>query len=148
MSGTLSRPDWAAAIKDLARRVGMLERRTTPTHDLDRSFEITFSFAGAITATESPPKRIWKTGWLTVLAVTMTDAGSTDTVIDIEQAGTVVDTVTVPAGVEDYDAALAVRFAANDRLRLLVATAGTGAAEMTCDARFTSSATSVSGPPT
>lgn len=30
MSGTLTRPDWAAAIKDLARRVGILERRTTP----------------------------------------------------------------------------------------------------------------------
>ena len=44
MSGTLTRPDWAAAIKDLARRVGMLERRTTPAQETDRSFEITFSF--------------------------------------------------------------------------------------------------------
>jgi hypothetical protein len=148
VSGTLTRPDWAAAIKDLGRRVRMLERRITPTQDTDRSFEITFSFAGTITATESPPKRLWRPGHLTVLAVTLTDAGSTDTVIDIERNGTVVDTVTIPAGAEDYDAALSIRFAADDRLRLLVTSAGTGAAEMTCDARFTPRATAVSGPPT
>jgi hypothetical protein len=137
MSGTLTRPDWAAAIKDLARRVTNLERRTTPAQNTDRSFEITFSFAGAVTAIASPPKSLWKPGTLTTLAATITDPGSTDTVIDVERLGIVVATVTVPAGAGYYDETLSVRFTANDRLRLLVTTAGTGAAEMTCDARFT-----------
>lgn len=137
MSGSLTRPDWAAAIKDLGRRVGMLERRTTPAQNPDRSFEITFSFAGALTVTASPPKRLWKPGTLTAIAVALTTAGSTATVIDVERWGTVVATVTVPAGAGSHDEALSVRFTANDRLRLLVTTAGTDAAEMTCDARFT-----------
>lgn len=137
MSGSLTRPDWPADIKDLSRRVGILERRVSPAATADTSFEITFSFAGAITAIASPPKRVWKSGNLGLLAVTMTTAGSTDTIIDIERNGTVVATVTVPAGAEDYDGPVSARFAANDRLRLLITTAGAGAAEMTCDARFT-----------
>lgn len=137
MSGTLTRPDWAAALKDLARRVGNLERRTTPAQNTDRSFEITFSFAGALTVAASPPKRLWKPGTLTTLAVALTTAGSTATVIDVERWGFVIATITVPSGADEYDAALSNRFAANDRLRILVTTAGTGAAEMTCDARFT-----------
>jgi hypothetical protein len=138
MSGTITRPDWAAAIADLARRLGNLERRTTPAVLVDGGHEIVFSYAGALTAAVSPPARVWRGGNLTVLAVTLGTAGSTSTVIDVLRNGTVVGTVTVPSSTEIYNGEVSARFIADvDTLALEITSAGTGAAELTAAARFT-----------
>lgn len=139
MSGSLGRPDWGATIADLARRVGILERRTTPATPAVAD-EIIFSFAGSLAVSTSPPTRSRRGGTLGVLAVTFASgtAGSTDTVLLVLRNGTTVATVTVPASTEVYNANVAVAYAADtDTLALAVDTAGTGAADMTAAARFT-----------
>jgi hypothetical protein len=137
MSVSLFTADLRRVLSDIQSRIGILERRITSSASVDTSYEITFSFAGTITAIASPPKRVWKGGDLGVLAVTMDTAGSTATIIDIERNGTVVATVTVPSSTEVYNGEVSARFAPDDILGVSVTTAGTGAADMTCDARFT-----------
>lgn len=139
MSGSLTRPNWAAALADLQRRIGMLERRTspgraagTPTND-----DIIFSYAGTLTETESPPAKLRYGGFLAVLAVALGTAGSSDTDLDVKRNGTTVATVTVPSSSADYSTDIGVRVAAEDRITIEIVTAGTGAANMTAAARFT-----------
>jgi uncharacterized protein YjdB len=137
MSVSLLTGDLRRVLADIQGRLGILERRITSPASVDNSYEITFSFAGTITAVASPPKRVWKGGDLNVLAVTMGTAGSTSTVLTVERNGTVIATVTVPASTETYNGEVSARFAPDDILVVSVTTAGTGAAEMTADARFT-----------
>lgn len=138
MSVSLLTPDWGRSLAGLVRRVSILERRvsTGSGGTVDTSYEITWSFAGTITATEAPPKRVWKGGSLTVLAVTMKTAGSTATVLTVARNGTVVATITVPSGTTTFNGEVSARFAPDDIMTLTVTTAGTGAANMTADARF------------
>ena len=138
MSATLLTPELRRVLGDLALRLGILERRVTgrASSTVD-SFEITFSFAGTITATASPPKRVWHGGNLTVLAVALGTAGSTSTVLTVKRNGSVVATITVPSSATAHDGQVFARFADDDVLVVTVTTAGTGAANMTCDARFT-----------
>lgn len=139
MSVSLFPPDLRRAIADLARRIGILERRiTSAAAAVDNSREIVFSYAGELAAGVSPPARPWRGGNLTVLAVTLGTAGSTGTVIDVLRNGTTVATVTVPSSTEIYNGDVFARFVADvDTLALEVTTAGTGAADMTAAARFT-----------
>jgi hypothetical protein len=139
MSVSLLTPDLRRILGDLGRRVGILERRvTSAAATVDDSHEIIFSYAGVLTETASPPARVWRGGNLTVLAVTLGTAGSTATIIDVLRNGTVVGTVTVPSSTEVYNGEVSARFVADsDTFALEIATAGTGAAEMTAAARFT-----------
>jgi hypothetical protein len=130
-------PDDKRRIADLERRVGILERalRSTGAVPVD---ELVFSYAGALaSATESPPKIIRVSGVLTVLAVAFKTAGSTDTIIEVKRNGTVKNTVTAPASTTQVVVQVAIAFTAGDVVSLNVATAGTGAADMTATARFT-----------
>lgn len=137
MSSTLTRPDWAAAIKDLARRVGMLERRTTPATAVNVVTEISFSYSGTLAASTSPPTRLRQSGTLTTVAITLGTAGSTATTLTVERNGSTIATLTVPSATTIYDADVGVRFDADtDILALAITTAGTGAADMTAAARF------------
>jgi hypothetical protein len=139
MSVSLLTPDLRRILGDLGRRVGILERRvTSAAAAVDDSHEIIFSYAGELAASVSPPARVWRGGNLTVLAVTLGTAGSTDTIIDVLRNGTVVGTVTVPDSVEIFNGEVSARFAADsDTLTVEITTAGTGAADMTAAARFT-----------
>lgn len=139
MSEKLLGPDVRRLFADLARRVGILERRvTTAAAAVDDSHEIIFSYAGTVAAGTSPPARVWRGGNITALAVTLTTAGSTSTVINVLRNGTSVGTVTVPASTTVYNGDVFARFVADvDTLALQVTTAGTGAANMTAAARFT-----------
>ena len=139
MSEKLLSPDVRRMFGDLARRVGILERRvTSPAAAIDDSAEIIFSFAEAIEATTSPPTRVWRGGNLTALAITFETAGSTSTVIDVLRNGTSVGTVTVPSSTTVYNGDVFARFVADvDTLALEITTAGTGAENMTAAARFT-----------
>lgn len=136
---TLLAPDARRILRDLGRRVGILERRVTgAATSVDASREVVFSYAGELAdGTVSPPARVWRGGNLTVLAVSFGTAGSTDTTILVQRNGSTVATVTVPDGVTVYNADVFVRFAADsDLLTLEIDTAGTGAADMTAAARF------------
>lgn len=135
MSGSLGRPDDGARIAALERKVAMLERRTAPASGGD--FEITFSYAGALVSdTESAPKPIRRASTLTVFAVSFKTAGSTATVLEIKSAGTILDTVTIPAGVTAYRVDIMRRFIPEQPVSLRIVTAGTGATDMTANARF------------
>lgn len=139
MSSILTRPDWSTAIADLQRRLAALERRLTPKMPA-MTAELVFSYAGAlVSATESPPKLFVVPANLGLLAVAFTsgEAGSTDTILEVKKNGSVAGTVTVPASTETYTASVAVAFVIGDTISLNVATAGTGAADMTATARFT-----------
>ena len=137
---TLLPPDLRRIFTDLQRRVGILERRTTTTvTGATEADEILFSYAGDLADdTTSPPVRPRLGGILSVLAVTLGTAGSTDTTILVQRNGTTVATVTVPDGVTAHNADIGARFTADsDILTLTVDTAGSGAADMTAAARFT-----------
>jgi hypothetical protein len=139
MSVSLLTPDLRRVLGDLGRRVGILERRvTSAAAAVDDSHEIIFSYAGTLAETVSPPARVWRGGNLTVLAVSLGTAGSTDTIIDVLRNGAAVGTVTVPDSVEIYNGEVSARFVADvDTLTLEITTAGMGAADMTAAARFT-----------
>lgn len=140
MTATLLTPDLRRILADLARRIGLLERRiNSQAATVDESHEIVFSYAGAlVAATTSPPARVWRGGNLTVVAVSLGTAGSTATTLTVKRNGATVDTVTIPTGAVIYNGEVFARFAADsDRLTLTVTTVGTGAANMTAAARFT-----------
>lgn len=139
MSVSLLTPDLRRILGDLARRIGILERRVTATGaSVGVSHELVFSYAGALTAATSPPTRVWRGGNLTVVAVSLGTAGSTSTVIAVKRNGTTVGTVTVPSSTTIYNGEVSARFAADsDKLTLTISSAGTGAADMTAAARFT-----------
>lgn len=139
MPTTLNLPDLRNILKGLDRRIGVLERRTRPaTPVADESSSIIFSLPGAFSVSTSPPIRIWKGGSLKVLAVTLGTAGSTSTVLDVQRNGSTVATVTVPASTTSYNGDVSARFDADsDTLTIAVTTVGTGAADMTAEARFT-----------
>lgn len=132
-------PDDHKRIATLEQRVAVLERalHSTGAAPVD---ELVFSYAGTlVSGTTSPPKIIRASGVLGVLAVAFgpATAGSTDTILDVVRNGTVANTVTVPASTTEYVAQVAVAYSAGDTIALAVATAGTGAADMTATARFT-----------
>jgi hypothetical protein len=139
MTVSLFTPDLRRILDDLARRIGILERRVFAANTGEGSAaEIVFSYAGGLTETVSPPVRVRQGGNLAVLAVSFGTAGSTDTIINVLRNGTVAGTVTVPDGVEIYNGEVPVRFAADsDTLSLEITTAGLGTADMTAAARFT-----------
>ena len=139
MSVSILPPDLRRIFIDLQRRVGILERRvTSPGASVDESYERVFSYAGALTASTSPPIRVWRGGNLTVLAVTFGTAGSTATVLAVKRNGTTVGTVTVPASATAHNGDVSARFQPDsDILTLSITTVGTGVADMSAVARFT-----------
>lgn len=96
-----------------------------------------FSYAGTLTVSESPPALARQRGTIGELAVALGTAGGTSTVIDILVEGVVEATVTVPSSTEVYVPGVAVQVDAGERVSLAITTAGTGAADMTAEARFT-----------
>ncbi len=139
MTRAYTAPDFRAMIADLRRRVDILERRTRATATTDSAWELVFSYAGSLTVSESPPALIPRSAILNVLAVAFKtgSAGSTSTVLAVKKNATTVATVTVPASTETYNADISVSFDADDRLSIAITTVGTGAADMTAEARFT-----------
>jgi hypothetical protein len=141
MSVSLLTPDLRRILAELARRVGILERRISSaaaTISAGTNGEIIFSYAGTLaSSTESPPVKLRYAGFLASLAVALGTDGSTDTTLEVNRNGSVIATVVVPDTVSDYVVVVGVRVNAEDRLSLTVDTAGTGAADMTAAARFT-----------
>ena len=141
MSVSLLNPEVRRMLADLARRIGILERRISSTATAVAggvNGDETFSYDGAlVSATESAPFKVRYSGFLAALAVGLGTAGSSDTTLKVKLNGTVVATVVVPSGSADYVPEIGVRVGAEDRLTILVDTAGTGAAKMTATARFT-----------
>jgi len=141
MSVSLLPPDVRRLFADLTRRVGILERRISPTAAALSSGingDEVFSYAGAlVSATESPPVKLRYSGFLAAFAVALKTAGSSSTTLEVNINGSVVATVVVPSSSSDYVIEIGVRVGAEDRLSLTVATAGTDAADMTAAARFT-----------
>jgi hypothetical protein len=135
----LTIPDFQKDIAKLAGRVAWLERRIrVGAGGADTTRDILFSYAGALTITESPPVRVRRGGRLGGFAVTLGTAGSTSTVLTIKQNGTAIATLTIPAGTAAYDIGLNNPFVANvDTLTVAITTVGLGAADMTAEARFT-----------
>lgn len=130
-------PNDKRRIAALERRVGILEQalRSTGAPDVD---ELVFSYSGPlVSGVESAPKIIRTSCVVGTLAVAFkpTTAGSTATILDILRNGTVAITITVPASTTKYVAPVAVAYSAGDTIALKVATAGTGAADMTATAR-------------
>jgi hypothetical protein len=131
-------PDLRRVLGDLARRVGILERRVNPTAITDSGRDLVFSYAGTLTsATESPPAIVRNSLVLSVLAVAFGTAGTTATTLEVKRDGVVMATVTVPSGSTGYNADVGVAYRPEQQVSLRVATAGTGAADMTATARFT-----------
>lgn len=137
MTRTYLPPDQGRQIRELERRLAILERRITAAGvAADDSFEIVFSYAGTLAASVSPPVRVRRAGNLAVLAFTFGTPGSTDTTVDVIRNGTVVATVVVPDSVETFNGLVGFRLDAEDQLSLEITTAGTGASDMTVGARF------------
>jgi hypothetical protein len=137
MPPTLQLPDLRRILGGLERRVGILERRINPqASEAGSNADIIFSHAGALMAYESPPVKVRYSGSISVLAVALGTAGSSNTVLQIMKNGSVAASVTVPSGSSDYVPNVGVRVNGEDRISLKIDTAGTGAANLTAMARF------------
>ena len=137
MSDSLLLPALRRLFADLERRVAILERRASGTAVSAADSQIIFSYAGALTASESPPVLIRHNAVLSVLAVALGTAGSTSTTLAVKRNGATVATVVVPASDAEYNGDVTVGFTPEEKLSLEIVTAGTGAADMTAVARFT-----------
>jgi hypothetical protein len=137
VSQSLLRPDLKADIADLARRLDRLERRTTPETPTVPGATIMFSYAGVLIAETSPPARVRHGGTLVELAITLLTAGATDTVLIVGKNETMAAMIAVPAGVTTFDGPVNVHYDAGDQITVAIAVPGTGAADMTAEARFT-----------
>lgn len=138
MPASLLAPDLRRMVAAIERRLGILERRLRPGAVNDDTHETLFSYAGALVASTSPPVRLRHGGTLTVLVVTLGTAGSTDSVLTVQKNGATVATVTVPSSSTTHTGQVGAYFSADtDKLILTITTAGTDAANMTAEARFT-----------
>lgn len=140
MSEKLLTPEVRRMIGDLARRIGILERRISSTATgapTPVNTDLPFSYASTLTVSESPPAKLRWTGFLTSIAVALGTAGSSTTTFTVKRNGTVIATVNLTTGVADLTVVIGVRVYAEDRLSIAITAAGTGAADMTATARFT-----------
>lgn len=99
--------------------------------------EIPISHAGALTSNVSTPYTPWSDATLIEVMVSLGTTASTDTILTVYQNGSSIGTVTIPAGQDTASGDFNDGFTANvDKLTVQVTTIGTGAADLTAQARF------------
>jgi len=99
--------------------------------------EVPISHAGRLTNRVSTPYSPWFDSTLVEVYVGLDTAGTTDTVLTVYQNGSSIGTITILAGHTTGSTAFNNDFAANsDKLTVQVTTIGTGAADLTAQARF------------
>lgn len=141
MTDSLNGPDFFARFMRLVRRVEDLERRLR-TRATDRPtalepLEATFSHAGTPTTDESGRWYPRRTATLTAVVASLGTAGSSSTVVEVSVNGGVQATVTLGSGVNlGNDTAAAVLVADTDYLTVAATSVGTGAADLTVQARL------------
>lgn len=136
MARTLVLPDVVPMVRDLARRVGILERRTID-RGADTRREIVFTLPGALIGSTSPKYYVRDGGLVTSVLCSLGTAGSTSTTVQIKRDGVVVRTITLAAGVTVARAVPQVPLGADqEALTVTVSAAGTGARDLTVQVRF------------
>jgi hypothetical protein len=119
-------------VSNTKTRVDSLERRLGQPIPTPNPYEVPFSQPGAVQETESGRARHPRGGRLTTVDAHLGTAGSTDTVLSINQSGASVGTLTIPAGVTFALLGLDVLFSAyQETLTVEVTTAGTDAEDLT-----------------
>lgn len=137
MSRYLEPPRVASQLSETKRRVDALERRLGQQIPNPLPYEVTFSHPGALTATESGRARHPRGGRLVIVDAHLLTAGSTDTVIAINQSGASVGSLTVPANATYAERSLDVLFSARQEVLTVETTSvGTGAEDLTVFCQF------------
>lgn len=139
MPDAIQVPNARDQLADLEARVANLERRINFDDGSGRvQNEIVFSYAGGLTDdAESPPIRSPYSHTLVSVNFMLGIVGTSDTIIEVKRNGLVQKTATIPAGEKAYLAVVDVDIGKDqDYITLRVVTAGTDAADLTAQARF------------
>lgn len=138
MPDSLVPPDVRDQLAQLEARIAQLERRINFTGNDRVKNEITFSYSGQLTdGTESPPIRSRYSHTLVSINFLFGTPGTTNTVMEVKRAGTVIETVTIPANQRRFNAVIDADVGKDQEdITLRIVTAGTNAADLTAQARF------------
>lgn len=141
MTASLDSPTLGRALRALERRVRDLERALTTrlptTTPKSQRQEAVFSYAGTLTVATSPRWYPRTTARLTQVVASLATAGTSDTVVTVYVNGTSVGTLTLRSGVTKASGSFTSALTADtDHLRVGVTTVGTGAADLTVQARL------------
>jgi len=138
---TLNGPNLPARLERLVRRVEDLERRLR-TANTERPLpleplEATFSHAGTPTTAASARWYPRRTATLTQVLVSLATAGTTSTIVTVYVNGGSQGTITLASGVNKNTATFDdVLVADTDHLTVAATTVGTGAKDLTVQARL------------
>lgn len=138
MPDSLLPPDVLDQLVALEARVANLERRINFDNADRVKKEIVFTYPGTLsTGVESPPIRTRYSHTLISVNFVLGTAGTTSTTIEVKRAGGVLRTVIIPANVRHHLAVIDADIGKDQEdLSLKIVTAGTNAADMTAQCRF------------
>ena len=137
MTRYLEPPRITEQVSTTKTRVDSIERRLGQHVPNATPYEIGFSLPGTVTATESGRARHPRGGRLIIVDAHLQTAGSTDTVMTINQSGVSVGTLKIIAGATYAERALDVLFSARlEVLSIEVTSAGTDAEDLTVFCQF------------
>ncbi len=125
-----------AKFGDHSRRLSDLERARTGVDDTPER-TITFTLAGAVYVSDSPPYEFARNRTLVEVKARLATAGTGSTVIGLKKNGSSIGSITLASGVAMARLKLATTFAGdNDYLTVHVTAAGATAAGLAVYARY------------
>lgn len=137
MPPTLQLPDLRRTLADLERRLQILERRIRASAPDSVDSEIIFSLSGTVIASSSSKAFVRTGGRLVKVVCSLVTAGTTTTTVQIKKNGSTVVTVNLGSGVTLDETIANVEFGKDsDALSITVSAAGSGAAGLTVQTRF------------
>lgn len=138
MPATLRLPDLRTTLEGLRKRIEVLERRIREQPGAETEDELIFSLPGALVASTSPRGYVRNTSRLVNVVVSLGTAGSSTTTVLVKKNGSTIETITLGSGVNFDRTRTSVSFTADsDYMTVTVSGVGTGAADLTVQARFT-----------
>lgn len=134
MTSSLQQPTTDRELERLKIRVTALEKALGRLVELYRPEEL-FDFPGPIYASESDRYRPSSTTTIADVLMTLLEAGTTDTVVEMLKNGSSVDSFTIPANTRSLLIAVSQTYTNGDELSFAVETAGNGARGLLVAAR-------------
>lgn len=137
MPGGLTPPDIRATIRDILKRLDLLERRLARLVSFRLVVDVPFTLAGGVVVSASPSYYFAVPGaQVFEVAVSLGLAGTTSTTVTIMKNGNVIATITLTAGQTFKLTKVVSDFTGNqDRLTVAVTAAGDGAGNLDVQVR-------------
>ena len=137
MTRTLQLPDVRVLLRNLERRLSILERRIREQQGAAFNDETVFSLPEAVAASTSPKAYLRADCRMVNVVASLGTAGSSTTTVQVKKNGSTVVTLTLAASATFTRTRANVGFIEDtDYITVTVSAAGTGAKDLTVQARF------------